>query len=106
MSLRRRVLDRFGLQTEPQHVEEASRYEKIRREIWMFASLIISCGLAILPAVALSPWLGQSGADIPFTPVFVGTVCLWFYLDIYHVFPWGIDRFGLVVPWQFREVEE
>jgi len=91
--------------TTPQHVEKVSRRERWKRDAWMFGSTIISMALSVIPAVVLGPVLGKSGLGVPGSVAVVATIALWLYIDIYHVFPWGFERFDLVRPWQFREQE-
>lgn len=71
----------------------------------MLVSSVFSMAIAAVPAIALSPVLGKNGFDIPWLVAMGATVALWLYIDLYHVFPWGFERFDLVAPWQFREVE-
>lgn len=95
----RRFLDwRRDLLT-PEHVEKASRRERWKRQVWMVVSTISSLGLAAGLAVALH------SAGVPMVWVWLPALVVGFLVDMYVVFPWGIDRFNLVAPWQFRDVE-
>lgn len=72
----------------------------------MFTSTILSFVIAAIPFWALFqfvPSLPPGGVDgIVLAFVMVGFALL---LDIFVIFPWGFDRFDLVAPWQFRDVE-
>lgn len=85
----------------PEGVEKASRRERVKREAWLYASTLLALTLAIGPPVAVAV------AGVPVPPrlvVLVGavTVPLAVALDVFVLFPWGVRRFDLVVPWQFR----
>lgn len=95
----RRFLDwRRDLLT-PEHVEKASRRERWKRGLWMLVTTIATVSLGASLALVLS----QVGAPIEF--VWLPALVLAFVVDAYVVFPWGVDRFNLVVPWQFRDAE-
>jgi len=104
MNPRKKLLERIGLQAEPETVERASRKERVRRQLWMLISTLISSLLALiiisLAGIALPPWLLEAtlSASI-FLLVFLS---LTFWIDL-KVFSWGVHQFDLVAPWQFRE---
>lgn len=102
MSLRDRLLHRIGVPTEPQHVEKASAREKIKRQVWGISSLFL-CLLGALAVNQAWVWLfGVSWTTIAFGGV---TVIVAFAVDALYVFPWGVERFGITAPWQFRDAE-
>lgn len=83
----------------PEHVEKASRRERWKREAWMLVSTISCLGLGAGLAVTLA----NLGA--PMVLVWLPALIVGFLVDIYVVFPWGMERFDLVAPWQFRDAE-
>ncbi|MCG1002875.1 hypothetical protein LQ368_05400 [Halobacterium noricense] len=83
----------------PEHVEKASRRERWKRSLWMLVTTIATVSLGASLALVLS----RAGAPIEF--VWIPSLVLAFVVDAYVVFPWGVDRFNLVVPWQFRDAE-
>jgi fatty acid desaturase len=101
--MRKKILRRVGIQVEPKHVERASRRERWRRQLWMFASTVIAFG-SVLAALSLLAWLVP-----PFPPTgVIGTVTAVVAMSIaaaldLQLFGWGLERFDLVVPWQFRD---
>jgi len=102
MSLRDRILP---IQTEPKQVDRAPRRERWKRQAWMIASTIIGfgvVGIGVSNMMRLFPVLVAS-ETAAFTTAGVGML-LAFGLDVV-IFQWGIRRFDLVLPWQFREAE-
>jgi len=103
MSLRDRILP---IQTEPEQVDRAPRHERWRRGVWMIVSTIIGfgvVGVCIATVMRLVPVLA-AGETTVWALAAAGMV-LGFGLDA-AVFRWGVDRFDLVAPWQFREAEK
>jgi hypothetical protein len=102
MSLRDRILP---IQTEPEEVNQAPRRERWKRTAWMIASTIIGfgvVGIGVSNMMGLFPVLVASETTA-FATTGVAMV-LAFGLDM-AVFQWGVERFDLVAPWQFREAE-
>jgi hypothetical protein len=83
----------------PEHVEKATRMERWKRSAWMLVSTFVTIGLA----TGLAVLAASAGAPIGF--VWVPALVAAFVLDVYVVFPWGVERFDLVHPWQFRDAE-
>lgn len=103
MSLRNKILRRVGIQPEPELVERASRRERWRRQGWMFASTAIAFGVVIGVSWLLSqalPWFPPTGV-VGIIAVAITTLIA-LMLDLW-LFGWGIDRFDITRPWQFRE---
>lgn len=102
MSFRDRILP---IQTEPEHVGRAPRRERWKRVAWMIVSTVIGfgvVGVSVSNMMRLFPVLVAT-PNTAFTTTGVAMV-LAFGLDMV-VFQWGINRFDLVAPWQFREAE-
>jgi len=104
MKLRNKLLERIGIQAEPRSVEKASRKERVKRNAWMTFTTLLSAILALflilLTGFVLPSWLLESNpAGFVFMIVFLFTT---FWIDM-RIFSWGVHRFNLVVPWQFRE---
>lgn len=103
-TLRDRLLNRLGIQTEPEHVERASRRERWKRQAWMAGSTLLSfaivfAGLQIIDLLVTGfPPVGYTGIAVAI--VSIGVMLA---IDILWVFPWGFERFDLVAPWEFRE---
>lgn len=98
MSLRTRLLEWLGVPAEPETVERAPRGERLRRFCWLNASSIIA--IAVVVAVHTGSML------LPGIPGAAGPVLLaWFLLD-QRVFAWGIERWNITVPWQFRDTQD
>jgi len=100
MSLRDRILP---IQTEPEQVDRAPRRERWKRQAWMIASTIIRfgvVGIGVSNMMRLFPVLVAS-ETAAFATAGVAII-LMFALDMV-IFQWGIERFDLVLPWQFRE---
>lgn len=100
--IRDRILEAIGLQTEPNLVEKASRRERWKRQAWMIGSSLGSfllVGWAGWQFLALVDWhpTGTPAAFVLLSMLLVAiALSQW-------VFAWGVDRFDLVIPWQFRE---
>jgi len=102
MSLRDRLLP---IQTEPEQVDRAPRRERWERQAWMIVSTIIGfgvVGIGVSNMMGLFPVLVAS-ETASYATAGIGML-LAFALDGV-IFQWGIRRFDLVVPWQFREAE-
>lgn len=84
----------MDLSLDPTEVERASRRERVRRNVWMVATTILSA-TAVVASILVAR---AAGAPPGLGPV----VLAWFVLDL-KLFSWGFDRFDLVAPWQFRE---
>jgi hypothetical protein len=100
--MRDRLLEAVGIQTEPEHVEKASPRERWKRQTWLFTSLLISWIPVGILADALIDWIGwhpRGAASVWPVLLFVALVVV---VNI-KVHSWGVERFDLVVPWQFRE---
>lgn len=99
--LRARLLHWMGVPTEPTHVEKASRRERWKRQVWMVVSTLASVWFVWIVAAAIVTIanLGTNAALFAILSTFV----VGFYIDIKYVFPWGVERFDLVPPWQFRD---
>lgn len=102
--MRDRLLEAVGIQTEPEHVERASRRERWKRQAWMIGS---SLGSFLL--VGWAGWQLLSFADWYPTGTIAAFVLMSMLLVAIAlsqlVFSWGVDRFDLTIPWQFREEE-
>jgi len=102
--IRDRLLEAVGIQTEPEHVEKASRREVLKRNAWMMGSTVVSFGivfgilLIIDLFVAGFPPTGVGGIALA-----VLAICQALLLDIVWVFPWGFERWDLVAPWPYRD---
>lgn len=103
MSLRDRLLGRLGVPTEPQHVEKATFREKLKRQVWMIASLLITLTVAW---TINQGWFLLFGASWTTIAIGAGTIIAALVVDAVYVFPWGVERFDLVAPWQFRDAEK
>ena len=101
MSLRERYRDWMT----PDTVEKASRNERVKRDVWMILSFWTSAVpvmAAFLVAVEVLPVFPASQPlNWAASVVALGVILA---LDIAVVFPWGVEKFDLVAPWQFREV--
>lgn len=103
MSIRNKILRRAGIQPEPELVERASRRERIKRTVWWIGSSSISFGSVILAVSLLAEAVpsfsltGEVGLLVSIVGVTVAAA-----LDFW-LFGWGLNRFDLVEPWQFRE---
>lgn len=101
MSLRDRILP---IQTEPEQVERAPRGERMKRDAWLIASTLGTMGILAVPfSMFLSTY------DLPPEPYPALIAIAWFIGSLWAsqpVFEWGVRRWELVVPWQFREAEQ
>ena len=88
----------------PNHVEKASRRERVKRQIWLIASTMLSVGAALSINVVIVETVGLGPNGILAIPLFM-LVFGAFFVDAYFVFPWGVEYWDLTVPWQFREAE-
>lgn len=101
MSLRDRVLP---IQTQPEHVQRASRWERSKRTAWLLLSTVLSFGVVLGMASALVAGLPMAAESRLGLTVAAVAMAAAFVVD-QLLFAWGVERFGLVVPWQFREAE-
>jgi len=102
--IRDRLLEALGIQTEPELVERAPRRERWKRQAWMGASTLLSFGIVFAGLLGLD----QLVRAFPPTGIARHAVAIIaiggaLVIDTRWVFPWGVDRWDLVVPWQFRE---
>lgn len=88
-----------GLLT-PNHVKKASRWERWKRAAWLITSSMVTLfatficiGVPLVAFTNVPSWAGG-----------VATFPVWMYANT-RLHTWGIDRFDLVEPWQFRDVE-
>lgn len=97
-----RLRERYqSVTTPPPSVDRASRYERLRRGVWMGVSTLVAfAGTAVLFAL----YLALRGA-LTTTPegyaVMAAAVLAFGYFNN-TLFVWGVGRFNLVPPWQFR----
>jgi len=91
-----RLRRRYQAATQPETVERAPRRERWKRQAWMFGSLLLS-GAVVTASVVVSQKLGHPGYVAPIVIAIL-------LLDL-RLFAWGMDRFDLTPPWQFREAE-
>jgi hypothetical protein len=97
--------DCLPFQTDPETVDRASRRERWKRQAWVLGSTIIGfgvVGIGVSNMMRLFPVLVAS-ETAAFATAGVAII-LAFALDMV-IFQWGIERFDLVFPWQFREAE-
>jgi hypothetical protein len=90
--------------TTPEHVEKASRREVWKRQAWMIGSLTI----CLLGAYAVNNAIVTVFDPEPswqLIAVLAVPIIAAIYIDMEYVFPWGVERFDLVPPWQFRDEE-
>ena len=104
MNLRNKLLESIGIQAEPEQVDRASRWERIRRNIWMVASTILSFGFVFVILLTASSLSAFPPTGVAGTITAVGAVVAAGYIDV-RLFGWGIERFDIIVPWQFREAQ-
>ena len=86
---------------EPDHVDRAPKRERLKRQVWMVVSTVLSIGTALVVNVITIEVLGISKA-VWVVPG-LASLLIALYLDLKYLFPWGVERFDLVVPWQFRD---
>ncbi len=98
-----RFVESVDIKTEPEHVERASRRERWKRQAWMIGSSLGSflvVGWAVWQLLSLVDWhpTGTPAAFVLLSMLLVAiALSRW-------VFGWGVNRFDLVIPWQFRGV--
>jgi hypothetical protein len=103
MSLRDRILP---IQTEPETVERAPRRERWKRQAWLLGSTIIAFIPAFVAVWLLTRWVGAIPTDGYIGIVIVvGLLGTSFLFDLW-LFSWGVERFDLIPPWQFREADD
>jgi len=98
MSLRDWLLP---FQTQPEHVGRAPRRERIKRDAWMIGSTLFTLTAAAMPLSVLASMWGYPDGILG---IVIGAA--WFGGSLWAsqpLFEWGVERFDLVLPWQFRE---
>ena len=107
MSLRRYILEAWGVPADPpEGVERASTKERLKRNAWMVISSVLSLyiGFFIGALLAFSTGLYQT---FPWSVIAVSAgLLVGVWIDLKFVFPWGVEAFALVPPWQFRVSDE
>lgn len=103
--IRDRILERLGVPTEPELVDRASRWERAKRDVWLFASTIISIAIVFVPATVAMATTGFHASVGVATTISAALIVATMLVDVFWVFPWGVERFDVVPPWQFREEE-
>jgi len=79
----------------PEGVERASLPERVKRNAWLLVSSFATLALVgVVGSVALLEHL-------PATLALAITFTAWAIIDM-KVFTWGVERFDIVLPWQFR----
>lgn len=102
----RRFLDWRQDVLTPDHVEKASRRERWKRTAWEVISTLLSFGtIAGALGVITSTNPGFPPTSIAGGFVAVLAVLAALGLDILVVFPWGLERWDIVPPWQFRDAD-
>lgn len=100
----RRIREYYRSIITPEHVEKAPRRERLKRQLWMMLSTFVSMGaVAVVVFGALTVLDAAQTSSTAGTAIALGAFAIGFALDVYVVFPWGIERFDIVLPWQFRE---
>lgn len=88
----------------PDHVDVAPRRERVKRGVWSVLSLVIAAIPVLGAMVLLVQWLSYPPLpSVVNTLVAIVVFVVVVVLDAWVVFPWGVDRFDLVEPWQFRD---
>jgi hypothetical protein len=84
----------------PEHVDKASRRERWKRNAWLIGSSMVTLFAAFVciavPVVAFTDFPAWTGA--------IPTFFVWMYASM-RLHNWGMERFDLVPPWQFRDAE-
>jgi len=86
-------------------VEEASRWEKIKRQFWMLVSTMVS----LLVVFGSGGWIVTETGWRPIGILGFGYVIILLFVAVAldsWLMGWGIRRFDLVRPAEFREIEE
>jgi len=91
-----RIRDRYRTATTPQTVDRAPRRERWKRQAWMFGSLLLT-GAVVMASVVGAQDLGFPG--------YTGPLLISIFLLHSELFEWGMERFDLTPPWQFREAD-
>jgi len=94
-----RLRIRYSEFLEPE-VERSPRRERWRRHAWEALSTVAAAAVGIGPAIVLVQAFG------PFVALGVYALAVTGWIDANLVFPWGIERFGIEPPAEFREVAE
>lgn len=91
---------------EPKHVDKASKSDRRKRTLWEIGSVFLSFALAALPIFAAQQ-LGVPINEGGYTSILLAiyAIILAGVIDVFIIFPWGVERFGIIVPWQFRDAE-
>lgn len=87
----------------PEHVEKASRWERARRRAWLVGSTFLAVVAVTAPLVVVAR-TGATIEDYAFVASALYVVAATLIVDR-RLFPWGVERFDLVAPWQFRDAE-
>jgi hypothetical protein len=68
--------------------------------------MVVSTLLCLVSVWALNSLIfGVVGVSAPSIALAILNISLTFYVDLKYIFPWGVDRFDLVAPWQYRDAE-
>lgn len=92
-----RLRARYREWSQPQTVEPATRRERWKRDAWMLGSVALA-GAVVIGSMFAGHALGY--------PMGAGAVVLALLSLDYHIWRWGVDRFDIVAPWQFREAAD
>jgi hypothetical protein len=105
--IRDRIFQRLGIQTEPELVDKASRCERVKRDGWMTVSAFIAIAVAAVPFAVVEiltggvSWALRGPGVLPLFTL-LSFLVLGIFVDL-KLWRWGVQRFELVAPWQFRE---
>lgn len=88
--------------TPPEGVEVAPRRERWKRFAWMNLSTVGSILMAAVPYLVAVLYLGVEFTVASAAVTVLYAALLGFTIDALVVFPWGVRRFALIPPWQFR----
>lgn len=93
----------------PDIVEPANRRERWKRTAWEISSTLLAFAVALSVAATVifalewAPISRTSLTGIRGVLFAFATVGFAVALDALWLFPWGVDRFGIVEPWEFRD---
>lgn len=102
-SLLARLRHRYHDVTTPTHVERAPGRERWKRQAWMVGSTLLSLTVTIGPLAVAVELGGPTYESLALATLAYAVVV--FVLIDRRLFQWGLDRFDLTLPWQFREAE-
>lgn len=90
----------------PEGVYRATRYERIRRNVWMIGSTFFAFNAGLVTLAVVLGVLSRLGMPEPSgaTGGFL-VLAIWLVISAIidlRLFAWGIDYFRIVPPWQFR----